>query len=173
VALYKILAYVGAIWGLLKYGFGMTAFIGISIFANNTSGMNQMMWIIPELTNAMNLNLLFGIIGIPISIISIIATKKVRFTRKKLSVILILTGIVFMGMSWVTNNFMFSLIDDKIVCSSTDLMCALNIAGMNTDKIREGMNTQSLIENIPSILLIVGGMLAFRMYRKSRNPVLD
>ena len=169
MASYRKLAYVGAIWGLLKYGFGMAAFIGISIFANNTSGMNQVMWMIPELTNAMNVNLLFGIVGIPISIIVIIVTKKVKFTRKKLSVILILAGGVFMSMSWVTNAFMFGLIDDKVACSSTNLNCALDIAGINIGKIHEGMNLQSIIENIPGILLIVSGMLAFRVYRKSRK----
>jgi len=171
--LYKKLGYAGAVLGILKYGFTFGIFVYISYLIPERRAIEYLIGMSDSMSFFMGLGLWSGIVGIAVSIIAIVTVKKVSFIKKKLSVILILMGGIFFVVSWIAFQFMSGMIDDVVATSSTNVWSAIAIAGHDVDRVYEGMNHQFLIEIVPSILLIASGLLAFRIYRKPRNPTLD
>ncbi len=164
--LYKKLAYTGAIWGLAKYSIGLGTFAVFTAFIDITPGMNNIQETFPDLANTIHLVSLFGVIGVLLSVVVIMAIKNISFVQNKLSVILIITGIVFIGMSWLTDDFRYTVLEDNIICASTSINCALALSGINLSSIYNAVILQTITGNIPSILLIVSGILAFRIHKK-------
>ena len=170
--LYKVLAYVGGILGLLKYGFTFGIFVYISYLMPESRQLAVLIGSSDSMSFLMGLGFWSAIVGIAVSIIVIVTVKKVSFIKKKLSAILILMGGIFFVVSWIAFQFMSGIVDDVVATSSTNFWSAIAIAGHDADKVYEGMNQQFLIEIIPSILLISSGLLAFRIYRKPSSVKL-
>lgn len=171
MALYKILAYVGSIWSFITY----VPLLVIAIFSSVL--LRDIMPILQQtqeqsflfMSSMMNLVFLLGIIGIAMSITVIIATRKIKPIMKRLPIILIIAGIVFVVLQWVQYSYM----EDVFDIVTAGLPYYGTAEAEFEDNFFGKLSESFVIGIIPSIILIVSGMLAFRIYRKPRNPILD
>lgn len=169
MALYKILAYVGSIWSLLVY----VSLLGIGIGSSAMlSDIMPMLQISQEqsflfMSSLLNLSLWLGIIGTATSITVIIATKKIKPITKKLPGILIIAGIVFVGLQCAQYSYMENVFD-MVMAGSPPYGTA---EAEFEDKFFGQMSVSFVGGIIPAILLIVSGILSFRIYRKPKTQV--
>ena len=121
------------------------------------------------LSSMIVLLILLGIIGSAMSITVIMATRKIKPIMKRLPIILIIAGIVFVVLQWVQYSYVADVFDMATADSPY-----YGIAEAEAEKEFFGNMSQVFgIGSIPAILLIVSGILAFRIYRKPKNPILD
>ena len=168
--LYKILAYAGSIWSLIGYVSLLISGIASSVMLRDIMPMlqytqNQSFQFMSSL---MNLAFLLGIIGIGMSITVIVSTKKLTPIRKRLPIILIVSGAVFLVLQWVQYNYMVDVFNTV----TANYPYYSSAEAEFEDKFFAEQSKNFLIGIIPSVLLIVSGILAFRSYRKPINPIL-
>ncbi len=168
--LYKVLAYVGSIWSLLGY----ISLLGVAIAM--PALLSDIMPILEAsrdksfvfFSSLLNFVLLLGIVGTAISITAIIATKKIKSITKTLPIILIIAGIVFIALQGIQYGYMedvFGMITEGSPYYGT-------AEAEFEDKFFGKISESFVIGIIPGILLVVSGMLAFRIYRKPSSAVL-
>lgn len=171
MALYRKLSYVGSIWSLFTYVF----LLGSSVILPASTG-NMMPFLeisqpqsyqfMSSLTGFMFLT---GFIGVVMSVIAIVVTRKINATRRKLFLILIFVGIVLWLLQWGQYNFVVGIFNQMTAGSS---FYGAAEATFENNFFTQ-MKSSALIGLIPSFLLLVSGVLAFRIYRKPKNPILD
>ena len=120
------------------------------------------------MSSLMDFVFLLGIIGVGMSITVIITTKKLTPLMKRLPIILIVSGVVFLVLQWVQHNYMVGIFNT--ITSNAPYYGSAEVEFEGKFFAEESKNF--LIGIIPSILLIVSGILAFRSYSKPINPIL-
>lgn len=102
---------------------------------------------------------LTGLVGIIISVTAIMATRKINPIRKRLSIILIVMGIVFLVLQLGQYNFMVGVFNtltaDAPYYGTAEAALENNFFTV--------LSSGALFGIIPGILLIVSGVLAFRI----------
>ena len=113
------------------------------------------------MTSMLNSAFLIGIVGTATSIVAIIVTRKIKAT-KKLPIILIAAGIVFVILEWLQYSVMADIFD---ILTAGAPYYGTAEAEAEVQFFGE-LNASFFVGIIPTILLIVSGILAFRIYRK-------
>lgn len=171
MALYKKLAYAGSIWSLIQY---------IPLLVASIYSSALLVDIIPILkfaqqesyyfmSSLLDFAFLAGLVGIIISVIAIIATRKFNPMMKRIPIILIIVGVVFLVLQSGQYNFIAGMFNT--MTADTPYYSAADIAF--EDQFFNNLSYGALFGIIPGILLIVSGILAFRIYREPKNPILD
>ena len=171
MALYKKLAYAGSIWSLIQYiPLLVTTIVSSVLSVDILPIMEQAQ---PEsyyfMSSLLDFGFLTGLAGIIISVIAIIATRKINPMMKRLPIILIIVGVVFLILQWGAYNFMVGVFNT--ITADTSYYGAAEVAF--EDQFFTVLSYGALFGIIPGILLIVSGILAFRIYREPKNPILD
>ena len=162
MVLYKKLAYVGSIWSLIQYLSLLIISITSWIYFEDIFTVIKHVQVqeVFMMTSLFSSAFLFGITGTIISIIGIISIKKIKennSVRKKLSIILIVSGITLLGLHTGQYMFMTEFIDTIITSSST------YIGGYDQSlrpDFTDSLNILFIL--VPSIILIISGFLAIR-----------
>ena len=162
--LYSKLAYLGSIWGLITYIILLGTGIGSSVLLRDIMPIIQIMdtptfQLMSSLTE---LVWILGIIGVAMSIIAIVSIKKIKPITKKLPIILIITSIVFIILqmsSFVFMSNVIELVTEPPYYSSTDI----KLEG----ELENQLLQQAPVALLPSIILFVSGLLAFRNIEKN------
>ena len=121
------------------------------------------------MSSVLDFGFLTGIVGIIISVIAIIATRKINPMMKRLPIILIIVGVVFLVLQWGAYNFMVGVFNT--ITADASYYGAAEAAF--EDQFFTVLSYGALFGIVPGILLIVSGVLAFRIYREPKNPILD
>lgn len=158
--LYKKLGYIGSIWILLEHSF-LTIVVIVSLpmlyqlkpflEASQPSASNLIF-------SLLHSSLLSGIVGIITCVIIIFSVKKIKrpdSIRKKLSIILIITGIILFVIQIIQFLIWLNFADEVITSSLTYTGGYTSI--LNTESI-----LGILIGIIPSVILIISGILAVK-----------
>ncbi len=171
MALYKKLAYAGSIWSLIQYIPLLVTAIYSSVLSVDIMPILKQAQ--PEsyyfMSSLLDFMFLTGVVGIIISVIAIITTRKIHPMMKKLPIILIIVGIVFLVLQWGAYNFLVGVFN--MVTADAPYYGAAEVAA--EDQFFTGLSYATLFGIIPGILLIVSGILAFRIYREPKNLILD
>lgn len=169
VVLYKKLAYAGSIWNLIIYVPSLaTSIVSSGLLGDIMPLLEKTQPQFYYFTFALlDFMFLTGLVGIIISVTAIITTRKINPIRKRLSIILIVMGIIFLVLQWTLYNFMVGIFD--IVTADAPYYDTADITAENN--FFTALSYNALFGIIPGILLIVSGILAFRIYWKPRNPI--
>ena len=171
MALYKKLAYAGSIWSLIQYIPLLVTTIVSSVLSVDIMPIIEQAQ--PEsyyfMSSVLDFGFLTGIVGIIISVIAIIATRKINPMMKRLPIILIIVGVVFLVLQWGAYNFMVGVFNT--ITADASYYGAAEAAF--EDQFFTVLSYGALFGIVPGILLIVSGVLAFRIYREPKNPILD
>ena len=171
MALYKKLAYAGSIWSLIQYIPLLVTTIVSSVLSVDIMPIIEQAQ--PEsyyfMSSVLDFGFLTGLVGIIISVIAIIATRKINSMMKRLPIILIIVGVVFLVLQWGTYNFLVGVFNT--ITSDASYYGAAEAAF--EDQFFTALSYGALFGIIPGILLIVSGISAFRIYREPKNPILD
>jgi len=169
--LYKKLAYAGSIWSLIQYIPLLVTTIVSSVLSVDIMPIIEQAQ--PEsyyfMSSVLDFGFLTGLVGIIISVIAIIATRKINPMMKRLPIILIIVGVVFLVLQWGAYNFMVGVFNT--ITADASYYGAAEAAF--EDQFFTVLSYGALFGIIPGILLIVSGILAFRIYREPKNPILD
>ena len=161
---YKKVAYVGAIWSLLQYNlFIITALYSSSMISQVKPIVDMKLdYTLNFVTSMVPLLFLFGIAGIMTCIVIIFSLKKIKkadLIRKKLSKILIITGIVLFVLQIIQFPIMVNGMDEAI--RSTPQYNGW-YTGSYTDVLDSEKTTGIVVSVIPSIILVISGILAMK-----------
>ena len=171
MALYKKLAYAGSIWSLIQYIPLLVTTIVSSVLSVDIMPIMEQAQ--PEsyyfMSSVLDFGFLTGLVGIIISVIAIIATRKISPMMKRLPIILIIVGVVFLVLQWGAYNFMVGVFNT--ITADASYYGAAEAAF--EDQFFTVLSYGALFGIVPGILLIVSGVLAFRIYREPKNPILD
>ena len=164
--LYKKLAYVGSVWGLLAYTLLILSSIVSFFLLEKIRPLLETQELVAIIIYSIfNIAFLLGIVGIATCIITIISVKKIKkpdSIRKKLSVILIAAGIILVILLSVQSLFLLELLD--IVMEIPGYYPIPDEADLDYTQF-----ILSLLFNIiPSILLIVSGILSWRFNKNQK-----
>lgn len=157
--LYKKLAYVGSVWGLLSYASLMLSSIVSFFLLEKVRPLLETQELVAIIMYSIfDMAFLLGIVGTATCIITIISVKKIKpdSIRKKLSVILIVAGIILVILLSVQSLFLLKLLD--IVMEIPGYYPIPDEADLDYTQ----FNLSLLFNIIPSILLIVSGILSWK-----------
>lgn len=162
--LYKKLVYVGSIWSLLQYS--ILTISGIALYSM-LYPMKRVLDSVPLdgvslIYSSIHLLFLFGITGVVTCIIIIFSVKKIKKVdsiRKKLSKILIITGIVLFVLQIIQFPLVVDMLADKGMTEEpgTDWHSAFYDSLLTTETM-----IGILFGIIPSIILVISGILAMK-----------
>lgn len=171
MALYKKLSYAGSIWSLIQYIPLLVTTIVSSVLSVDIMPIIEQAQ--PEsyyfMSSVLDFGFLTGLVGIIMSVIAIIATRKFNPMMKRLPIILIIVGVVFLVLQWGAYNFMVGVFNT--ITADASYYGAAEAAF--EDQFFTALSYGALFGIISGILLVVSGILAFRIYREPKNPILD